>query len=125
VSHLLGLTHAQIGNAYGSQVVVAPGAELVTSLSTPLGIAALCVTYAIIVLRRKSIRPENVALPGVGNDVIPHLRRGGQRHERGERERDHGKREERRSEASRLKGRLARVGHVLLLTRLGLACQGA
>ena len=63
VAHLLGLTHAQIGNAYGLQMVVAPGAELMTSLSAPLGIAALCVTYAIIVLRRAFIRPENVALP--------------------------------------------------------------
>jgi hypothetical protein len=63
LSHLLGLTHAQIGNAYGSQMVVTPGAELMTSLSAPLGITALCVTYAIVLSRRASLRSENVALP--------------------------------------------------------------
>lgn len=63
LSHLLGLTHAQIGNAYGSQMVVAPGAELLTALSAPLGIAALCSTYALVLARRAAIGPEDVALP--------------------------------------------------------------
>lgn len=63
VSHVLGLTSAKIANAYGSQMVVANGADLVALLSGPLQATALGLTYGIIVLRRRSLRAENLALP--------------------------------------------------------------
>lgn len=66
VAHVLGLASVRIATAYGSQLVVAPGADLVAGISGPLQLSALAVTYALLLRRRASLSPEHLALATVG-----------------------------------------------------------
>ncbi len=62
VAHVLGLAGVRITTTYGSQMVLAPGAELVAQLSSLLQVIALGATYAIVLRRRGALRPEDLAL---------------------------------------------------------------
>ncbi|WP_242343182.1 hypothetical protein [Anaeromyxobacter terrae] len=56
IARLLGAVDLRIDNDFGSQNVVAPGADAIAGLSGILGLAALASTYALIWRRRARIR---------------------------------------------------------------------
>ncbi len=62
LAHVLGVAHVQIATAYGSQMVVAPGADLVARLSGPLQVAALAFTHWVLLRRRVHLGPQQLAL---------------------------------------------------------------
>ncbi len=62
VAHVLGLSGARIATTYGSQMVVAPGADLLARLSSVFQVLALGATYALVLRRRRALRPEDLAL---------------------------------------------------------------
>lgn len=66
VAHVLGLVPVQITTVFGSQAVIAPGAELAARLSGPLQLAALALTGWLALRRRASLSPEDLALVALG-----------------------------------------------------------
>jgi hypothetical protein len=63
LAHALGVMQVGIATTFGSQALVAPGADLLASLSAPAGLAAIAATYVVVLRRPACLRPENVALP--------------------------------------------------------------
>lgn len=66
LAHLVGLAQVQIATTYGSQTVVAPGADLAAQVSGVLQVGALGLTYWVVSRRRALARPEDLALAALG-----------------------------------------------------------
>lgn len=62
LAHVLAATPAAIGNGFGSQVVVAPGAPALALLSGPLAALALAVVHAVAWRQRSWLRGDPRAL---------------------------------------------------------------
>jgi hypothetical protein len=63
IGQLLGLADVAVGNAFGSQYVIATGAEAIARLSGAVGLAALSVAYAAIWRRRARLRADPKLVP--------------------------------------------------------------
>jgi hypothetical protein len=61
IGQLLGMIEVQIGYGFGSQNVIAPGAEAIAGMSSALGLVMLALTHAVIWRRRTELR-ESPAL---------------------------------------------------------------
>jgi hypothetical protein len=70
IGSALGLTHAVVGNSYGSQFISAPGAHALATLSPWLSLAALALVYGLAWRRRFWLRATPAALPLVGLAVV-------------------------------------------------------